>query len=313
MAESRSLLLALPDELKHYILAAVNPRDLVTLYQCCTYLRGYIHKNTWLFKTLYLNHFDIPFRAKKPNFSWESELRKALLLEKILVSENVELKRSKLDIVSRLIVSLLSNACPTPSESRNVAFLSNHFKDQRNIDNFLCSSSIWNYTGTNDQIPAETESLRQLSAKLHCLYGVPIYKLPAQVRREHLLVGIQAMEAPSIPIEFIARSRVYDLRKYTGASFWGPFLADGSRRIDWEMLEAIIVVLHCKMKNFKKENNDFHSLWEKPFAEVVSRIRRALPTSIPTSLGGRILYLACQDPYNITGTWLQVSAPNINK
>ncbi|KAK5076386.1 hypothetical protein LTS08_007018 [Lithohypha guttulata] len=40
-----------------------------------------------------------------------------------------------------------------------------------------------------------------------------------------------------------ARSRLYDLRKYKLSNFWGPFMDDGSGRIDWEKVQNIYIVL----------------------------------------------------------------------
>ena len=40
-----------------------------------------------------------------------------------------------------------------------------------------------------------------------------------------------------------ARSRLYDLRRYKPSNYWGPFMDDGSGRIDWEKVQAIYIVL----------------------------------------------------------------------
>jgi len=36
---------------------------------------------------------------------------------------------------------------------------------------------------------------------------------------------------------------VYDLRRYTAANMWGPFTDDGSARVDWEKVQAIMIDL----------------------------------------------------------------------
>lgn len=40
-----------------------------------------------------------------------------------------------------------------------------------------------------------------------------------------------------------ALSRVYDLRQYTTLNEWGPFMDDSTGRVDWEKMEAILVVM----------------------------------------------------------------------
>lgn len=47
-------LLALPPEVLHNVLLAVNPRDLATLPRCCRALHTFISGNKQLFKEIYL-------------------------------------------------------------------------------------------------------------------------------------------------------------------------------------------------------------------------------------------------------------------
>ncbi|KAF3205950.1 hypothetical protein TWF679_009129 [Orbilia oligospora] len=85
---------------------------------------------------------------------------------------------------------------------------------------------------------------------------------------------------------------------------WGPFRADGSGRVDWEKLEAIMVVLGFNLKVLVEESDmPIGNLWGVKF-------RGAIPYSAPhlkPNLDNRLeLPLDLRDPYGATGTWLRV-------
>jgi len=102
-----------------------------------------------------------------------------------------------------------------------------------------------------------------------------------------------------------AASKVYDLREYTDKTLWGPFLDDGSQYVDWEKVEAIMVVLGHNLEIFSDRTNGlFEPIWTEEFDGATpdsymspSLIALAAP-SIP---------LDFKDPYNVTGTWMRVS------
>jgi hypothetical protein len=110
-----------------------------------------------------------------------------------------------------------------------------------------------------------------------------------------------------IPTNNYARAVVYDLRRYTDESMWGPFKGDGSKNVDWEKLEAIMVVLGYNMRLFnRRAPHVFEPVWQKPFDRVgpytyVSAPPRGLlrESSPPGDLDIR-------DPYGITGEWMRV-------
>lgn len=118
----------------------------------------------------------------------------------------------------------------------NTKFLSSNFHHLGRVSNastLLRQSSLFRRCGTPDDLPADTVALRQLSARLH-IYSA----LPMEVRQsEYLEVDNTEYLHP------FARSRLYDLRRYKESNFWGPFMDDGSGRIDWEKVQAIYVVL----------------------------------------------------------------------
>jgi hypothetical protein len=249
-------LLGLSHELLHCIFSAVDPADLAPLSQTCHLLHSYIKGNRLLHKDLYVLRYDEPGLAIEPD--WEDEIHKAVRLEKILQSEDREVKRANIGLISSQINSMLETARTEPDESLNVQLLRDYFDDQNNIDVFLCSSSLFDRGGTRMQQPAPTQELRQASAKLHCLYGKPVDPVPSKrcsssyaLAAFFTLRNIDVSGSPSantrartgdLPAHTVARSRVYDLREYTDHTLWGPFMNDGSQDVDWEKVEAIMMV-----------------------------------------------------------------------
>lgn len=129
-------------------------------------------------------------------------------------------------------------------------FLADLYERPQNIESFLCKSSLYSFARPRIFSSAPTESLRQLSAQLHVLGGMTLdaaWINPDETASTcpHLPdVQGHPIEAQQIrPIHPYARSRVYDLRRYTAANMWGPFMDDGSARIDWEKVQAIMIVL----------------------------------------------------------------------
>jgi hypothetical protein len=106
-----------------------------------------------------------------------------------------------------------------------------------------------------------------------------------------------------------ARSRVYDLRGYTSANLWGPFLSDGSMRVDWEMIEAIMVILSynsalCCRRFLVR----FQPPWSEPFEGVVRERyqNKVLPEWKPELLNDVEIPLSKRDPYGIEGIWSRI-------
>jgi hypothetical protein len=161
----------------------------------------------------------------------------------------------------------------------------------QNRDAFLCRSSLYSRAGTTNQKPWWDETGRQLSAKLQCLFGITS---TTGGRR-------------SLSTHPYARSNVYDLRNYTNKTQWGPFRDDGTMRVDWEMIESIMIVLGyssglCCRRFLAK----FRPPWTNPFEGVVperAKIMPQYPASLPMELD---VPLNLRDPYNVSGVWSRI-------
>ena len=158
--------------------------------------------------------------------------------------------------------------------------------------------------------PKETARIRQLSAKLHVLYGVPIAfaRHPSgDGPRYDLRSDLKARSTHPF-----ARSLVYDLRRYTDATLWGPFMDDHSQDADWERLEAIMIVLAYNIQTHAAVYDPNELLiprWDQPFAGASPHSFASPPSLMPRQPE---LPLAAQDPYNLTGTWMRVVCLDYN-
>lgn len=153
-------------------------------------------------------------------------------------------------LASNILPLLLSTTTVNPT--RNIQFLGDHFHhDSRrsNASTLLRQSSLFRRCGLPFDEAASSVYLRQLSARLH-VYS----SLSLEMRPSELLDVDGALE-----IHPYARSRVYDLRRYRATNFWGPFMDDGSGRIDWEKVQSIFIVLGygLRMINERSGRNMF--------------------------------------------------------
>ena len=191
---------------------------------------------------------------------------------------------------AQTVIEFLQTAAPSES-SLNIALLSGLTEDERNREFLFCNSELFQRSrGTNCTEPSLE---RQLSAKLHCLYGVPIESTG------------RTRSSRTYPY---ACSKVYDLRNYTHNTIWGPYLDDGSLYVDWEKMEAIMVVIGHNLRTLSERtrNSIYESIWSKPFTArclvVMFRFRcRRIEEGTPL--------LDAMDPFNVTGTYMRVSTP----
>ncbi|KAI1058827.1 hypothetical protein LB507_003784 [Fusarium sp. FIESC RH6] len=237
---------------------------------------------------------------------YEKEIRDLVKLERICTSEEVYTHKSQLDFVHDTVIRLLKNASPstddtttfsqTQAPSRNAARLQGLFAKNETVEAFLQGSSLFNrlrddarqVNRDGTSAPTSTDNahraLQQKSAHLHCLYSKPI-----------LNVG-RLRSTRTYPF---ACSKVYDLRQYTERTGWGPFMNDGSFNVDWEKVEAILIVLGHNIGSRRLVARIFGEVWDSPFSGSFANSFMAPPPRDITSLEAR-------DPYGVTGTWFQI-------
>jgi len=263
---------------------------------------------------------------------WQDELENNTRLKKILsvfTPDSYNLHRKELSFICKTVLSHLSIAQADSASSKNVEYLTELFTEFLVVCSPLLKSSSL-YALSNPTGPGANSSPeeRQLTAKLHAHYGVPCTSDDSPEPKR---------------IHPYARARVYDLRKYTDNTSWGPFLDDTTQGVDWEKIEAIMIVLHYNLFFYvsTREGGKFPMpMWEKPFLGVtpysfVSQPRLCphmpAPPEPASSLTNLLfsthdsdsdkeadayttrvlsrcvtLPMSQRDPFCVTGTWLRV-------
>lgn len=178
--------------------------------------------------------------------------------------------------------------CSSGQKSPNVNHLAKLFDKKSNRTEFFCRSQIFQRLDRN--LHASFEE-RQLSAKLHCLYGIMVTSNTPYPTRS----------TRTYPY---ACSKLYDLRNYTQKTMWGPFMEDGSGNVDWERMEAIMIVLSHNLNVIAERQSGFADVrWNRAWAESV-------PNSYVSRTGpapeGHNTPLDLKDPYNVTGTYMRI-------
>ncbi|KAI0972640.1 hypothetical protein F4678DRAFT_428859 [Xylaria arbuscula] len=298
------LLTDLPPEIVYHILGYVDPQDLAWVPRTCKSLYHAVSANTALFKQVYLNHLDVP--SARP-VDWERSLKDLVRLRHLSGRSSVDDKKDELDFVHRTVVELLRNASTDDAQpgsparlppSRNAEILTNLFSVESNQEAFLCRSFIYERARAEFDArdirywhgPPKPE--HQKSAHLHCLYGVPLlfaYPSPGRRTRHNSMHPF-------------ACSKVYDLRQYTEKTKWGPFMDDDTMRVDWEKVEAIMIVLGANMNHLGISGIHMcENFCNVPFAGTWPNSWKSSHSS-PQEVGAK----ESLDPYGITGVWLRV-------
>jgi len=193
----------------------------------------------------------------------------------------------------------------SPKDSPNLNLLNEYLEDpftqKDNIEAFLCQSSTFARAkkpiegANNDALRTYEE--QQASARLHVQYGLA-QMCPNRYKYKRAYG--------------FAASVVYDLRNYRMSNFWGPFRNTGDAAVDWEKMEAVMLVLFHNLKLYRDHTGKDFRTQDKPFlgATPGSFVHRPLdlPHKPPRTLEDPYgLSQTKIDPYNVSGTWMRVS------
>jgi hypothetical protein len=201
----------------------------------------------------------------------------------------------EVQFISSFATNMLRVSRSTKRDSRTIRLLATFFDDKHNKEAFLCQSRTFARAKIgNDPVAMASAADRQASAKLHCYFGVPIHS-PSRTKFKS-----------SYPY---AVSMVYDLRNYTEETMWGPFLPDGKATVDWEKMEAAMIVLgHNLRESNTSTDGIFKAVWTTPWLGASPDSFNPLslmdlPEPVPPPKP--------EDPYNIEGTWIRVCGFNL--
>ncbi|KAM3499304.1 hypothetical protein MY11210_009621 [Beauveria gryllotalpidicola] len=301
-------LTGLPAELLHHIFRWLDPRDLGALPRVCQVLNNHVKGNWKLCQDVYLNHLT----GSKPCMTLHGSSLYVIVrkhrtrYEGLLLPEH----ESELPFVHKTVTDMLDRASScgytndnsnTHSASRNADFLRQLFSSSDStraaflersflFERVRCERPLAFPRGDtdNDGAAAAAAETHQRSARLHCLYGAPI-----------LNVG-RLRSTRTYPF---ACSTVYDMRGHTERTGWGPFRDDGSGRVDWEKVEAVMVVLGYNIQSKRFVSKLFSDVWNTPFSGSWSQSFMQTPALSPAH---ELSSLELSDPYGVTGTWYRV-------
>jgi len=314
-------LIALPNEILHHIFKHVDPTDLAHLSCSCKFLSTNIASDGQLYKAVYFHILDKPPQDQIEEIDYEKRIKDLARYRHILNSPaSVAEKAKHLAFIADYTTALLRTASGAHS-SINIALLKSLISSSRastsNLEAFLSQSVTYNraslspHSATHSHQPLPSYALRQASAKLHVLYGKPIL-LP---RRTHF----------NTPYPY-AVSMVYDLRNYTEATLWGPYMGDGQATADWEKLEAVMLVLDHNVESFRASIGEQMLprglVWKEGWRGAQPYSYRSVDIAGEDSddeeqvveveegdegeEGEEKEKDVVEDPYNITGTWMRV-------
>ncbi|KAL1891385.1 hypothetical protein Sste5346_007648 [Sporothrix stenoceras] len=306
----------LPLEVGTAILSYVSPLDLLNVSLASHGMQSYVKGNSQLHRLVYCNYFDKPAPARA-DINWEQEIVDFRILRTICLSKSTS-KASELDLVARLVKQYLGVACETTKGGfdlskrmyRNAGHLARLIKGRRNYEAFFCRSFLYDrirnaaaaagLVPTDSavpppplKIPPKPLAHHQTSAELHCLLGAVLLKY---------VINSDSV-ADAYPY---AVSKVYDMREYTRASLWGPFMADGSGNVDWEKVEAIMIVLRSNiMKKGFLRYRVISQYWNSTFQGSSPGSYRPLVGNMDDQPDDTVP-LDDKDPYGVTGTWMRL-------
>ena len=214
------MLALLPTEIIEHILFLLDPLDVARFSQACGtfYNLVYHARDNHLWRALYLSQpFDDPrlsltprlHRVPPEDIDWKGLLQ-AIIRARTVVMDPSKCRPGERKEVLRTLIQMLRGAAPAESFggdslSENLVWLVAMLRDG---------------TFLNEEVPGSTEEEVQMRAYL----------------LTHL--GLTPSDATNAS-KAAALAFVYDMRNYRYDSNFGPFMSDGSGRINWVHVHAI--------------------------------------------------------------------------
>ncbi|KAL8279820.1 hypothetical protein RQP46_007670 [Phenoliferia psychrophenolica] len=210
-------LLSIPPETLDAILELLDPVDVAAFSAVCRATRDFCRENAHLWTTLFLQHFDPPQPSPDHTlFEYQAVLKARIRARGLinLAHTDGQLPRVVAAFPPTLATFIaIAQTAPGPN-GRNLAFL----------------ATLFPYTST------------AFTAEWLSMYLDPKRAEVAPVVRQHA-AHFELLHGPTRMYEGFRRlqalRRVYDLQNYSKDTSFGPFLKDGSGRVDWVLLESI--------------------------------------------------------------------------
>ena len=203
------------------ILFVLDPLDIARISQTSCFFREVIYGplNRQFWRGLYLAQpLDDPRRTvtrlgrRRDDIHWKEELQRITKARTVLEHPTVCRQEERCQVL-RTCIDLITNIPPISSPdgagemSRNVRWMQHLIGDGAFLD--------------RDSWKALSEEEEQLLSRLHALYGLTRRDLDPERRRA-------------------SQAFVYSLRHHTAQRTYGPFMPDGSRRVDWVFILMLV-------------------------------------------------------------------------
>ncbi|CAL1712181.1 unnamed protein product [Somion occarium] len=214
----------LPLELIQQLLLELDPLDVANVSQTCTTYAALVYDPHGIsfWRELYLRQpFDDPRTCYTelgdpvgPPIDWKTRLKR-IIRARTVVNDPSKCRIDERRQVYQTLLDMVREIPPTNSDaeqSLNAAYVVSLLDGRE----FLDLESCWTE-------PLDREE-RQIRARIHTYFGLTAKDLQQPRRTE-------------------ARGQVYAMRNYKPLNFYGPFLKDGSARVDWEMMSHIHLVM----------------------------------------------------------------------
>jgi hypothetical protein len=228
----------LPPELGEQILSNCDPVEVAAFAQTSRFFRSLIYETAdqHFWRVLYLNQpFDDPRscvsslgKPQHTTIDWKSELQR-IIRARTIVENRTLCRPDERCTVLRTLLDMIYNIPPAP-----------HILGDKSSQNLRWVADVLGgCTLLDEQAPSAEE--HQLRARLHTHYGITPLDIQNSKRVE-------------------SRAFVYDLRKYTPANHFGPFM-DGTGMVNWVHMQAIHHVISMHLVQL----GDVEDLWFTDF------------------------------------------------
>lgn len=210
----------IPPEIIEQVLVFLDPLDVATFSQTCKSFHDIVYpaEDDYLWRVLYLAQpFDDPRLAVTPHLDrlpperidWKSSLQ-AIIRARTVLMDPSKCRPGEDEVILRTLIRMLREATPATSCSGNT-----HSENLIWLVAMLHDGAF-----LIDHTPGSTEAEIQM--------------------RAYLLVHLGLTPCDTTKASKVATlAYVYDLRNYGYDSSFGPYMSDGSGRINWVHLHAI--------------------------------------------------------------------------
>ncbi|KAI0086927.1 hypothetical protein BDY19DRAFT_957399 [Irpex rosettiformis] len=221
-------LLDAPPEILEQILLELDPLDVSSVSQTCTALHDHIYdpSNELLWRDLYLSMpLDDPRRCFDPlgnpikheDIHWRESLQRIIRARTVVRRPELGSSQEERLAIAQTLLELASHTVPLDNLASDDISLNLVWVGSMLREGTFFEQSRWDVS---------KQELR-LRARLHTIYGLTLEDFKHQERVESLCT-------------------VYTMRNYSDQNDYGPFINDGTGRVDWTIVRSIqhLISLH---------------------------------------------------------------------